>query len=305
MRFTDQSFSIILEHIQSWFQSAAIGDTLRFEVPHPDAFHHQTPGTRQTFDGQPHIFRPLNCWLSLAERMSCRCWLPRAKSPFSMELTFEKLAPNDLHAAGDTETKYGEASHYWQLDKREWPEYVLDFQQALRQMTHEDGARVLEIGCHRGDGYTLLRDLLPQQQIHYQGFDASHQSIAFAQKHYAKEQVTFTYADLNQWESLSLTSYDLVLALGVLHVTTLNGKDLLMNIVRNHLKKRAMIIATFPNCRLQTSGLTYGAKMKNYSESDLSVLVREVAFYRRYLHGKGFRTRLFGKHYWFLTAWRD
>jgi trans-aconitate methyltransferase len=156
-----------------------------------------------------------------------------------------------------------------------------------------------------GGHFTVSPNTLPGCSIQYRGFDWSYDAIEAAKMEYGSEHAQFEQADLNQLKQWNLPRFDLVLALGLFHLTTLDGKDLLMQLVNHHLHPKAMLVATFPNCTLQPSGLKYGAKMKNFSEPDLSVLLREVAFYRRYLHGKGFRTRLFGKHYWFLTAWRS
>lgn len=309
MRFTDQPFTHILDYIQQWCQTAQVGDDLIFEVPHPDRFNCTIPGSREqlgTRDGSwTGIYRPLSCWLSLAERLACRCFLPPPSDSDFLRLRLQKQAEGDLHSGHDPESKYGNAAAYWTLDKREWPDYVLDFQQAVRLMPQSSPLNVLELGCHRGDGYDLLRQSLPDCRLNYRGIDHAPSAIAHAKATYPQEGAHFECADLRDVETLDLDRYDLILALGVLHTTSLNGKDLLMRLVRHHLNPQAMIVLTFPNCRLRDTGLSYGAKMKNFSESDLSVLVREVAFYRRYLHGKGFRTRLFGQHYWFLSAWRE
>jgi hypothetical protein len=48
--------------------------------------------------------------------------------------------------------------------------------------------------------------------------------------------------------------------------------------------------------------MVYGAKMRNYRESDLSLLLGDIDYAKRYLQQKKFTVRISGKEYLFLTA---
>ena len=64
------------------------------------------------------------------------------------------------------------------------------------------------------------------------------------------------------------------------------------------------IILGFPNCRHIDGELKYGAKTKNYSEPELSLLINNISFYKRYLQQHKFKVTISGKYYIFLTAIR-
>jgi hypothetical protein len=162
MRFIDHSLSAILEHVNTWLQQAKVGDVLAFQVPNPDCFPKPIPGIRLSIEGQTYVYRPLEAWFELAEHLNCRCLTPTAISAHLVTIRLQKQSNQTAQKAPGSQTKYDQETDYWLLDKREWPGYVLDFQQSLRLMTHPDRISVLELGCHRGDGYDMLRDTLCQ-----------------------------------------------------------------------------------------------------------------------------------------------
>ena len=75
-----------------------------------------------------------------------------------------------------------------------------------------------------------------------------------------------------------------------------------MSIVQNQLSKNGAIILAWPNCRWIDTEMIYGAKMKNYSFSEMSNLYKDVNFAKKYLQQKKFRVTITGKDYIFITA---
>jgi hypothetical protein len=75
-----------------------------------------------------------------------------------------------------------------------------------------------------------------------------------------------------------------------------------MNIIQNYLYKNGSIILGFPNCRWIDGEMITGAKSKNYSFPEMSVLVKDIYFCKKYLQQKKFRVTITGKDYLFLTA---
>ncbi len=59
-----------------------------------------------------------------------------------------------------------------------------------------------------------------------------------------------------------------------------------------------------PNTPNQDGEIVYGARMKNFAQPDLSLVIKDLAFYRKYLHQHRFKVFLTGKYYLFLTAVR-
>lgn len=98
--------------------------------------------------------------------------------------------------------------------------------------------------------------------------------------------------------------YHLLLAFATLHGPGLDGKDLLVRLVKNHLQPRAGIVLSFPNARYVDTRQLFGAKQRNYREVEHAHGIHNLVFYRRYLQKKGFVVRVTGKSEWLLFAYR-
>jgi hypothetical protein len=48
--------------------------------------------------------------------------------------------------------------------------------------------------------------------------------------------------------------------------------------------------------------LVYGARMKNFRQPELGLLIKDVAFYRKYLQQHGRQVFVTGKHYMLVTG---
>jgi hypothetical protein len=103
-------------------------------------------------------------------------------------------------------------------------------------------------------------------------------------------------------DSLDLDVYDLVIAIDTLQSTGLNGRNLILTLRKKLLKPNGSFILGFPNTRYLDGTIHYGARMRNYTEPELSLLVRDLFFYRRYLQQQGFIVKITGKYTVFLTA---
>jgi len=114
--------------------------------------------------------------------------------------------------------------------------------------------------------------------------------------------VSFQVGDINNLDKLGLDSYDLIISIGTLQSSGINFNEKFMEIVQNYLKKDGAMILGFPNCRWYDNEMVYGAKAKNYSFSEMSLLYKDVMFCKKYLQQKKFRVTITGKDYIFITA---
>ena len=76
-------------------------------------------------------------------------------------------------------------------------------------------------------------------------------------------------------------------------------------LVREHLLDGGAFILGFPNCRYEAGDVVYGARMKNYREPDLSLLVKDLAYYRRYFQRHEYKVFVTGKYEVLLTAFPE
>ncbi|MFA6630197.1 MAG: methyltransferase, partial [Sulfuricurvum sp.] len=101
---------------------------------------------------------------------------------------------------------------------------------------------------------------------------------------------------------LNLGRFDLIITIGTLQSSTLEFKSLFASLVQEYLSKEGAIILGFPNCRWMGGEMIYGAKAPNYPYSEMSILIKDIYYCKKYLQQKKFRVTLTGKDYLFLTA---
>jgi trans-aconitate methyltransferase len=240
----------------------------------------------------------------LAERLRLRVRVVGA------ELVFERLDGSVLQTDGD----YSADSAFAQVNKLDDPRFVLDLREALDRVliahtdimsvhAHEVATpmRVLDLGVHRGDELVLLERYLPGASIVAVDRDAS--ALAIARSRFPH--VQFVEADvmaLPDLDAFARGRFDLVVAIGLLQSGALDDRELLRRIVQQHLAPDGAIILGIPNCRYIAGEIEYGARMRNFTQPELGLVIKDVAFYRKYLQQHHRRVFVTGKHYLFVTG---
>ena len=107
-------------------------------------------------------------------------------------------------------------------------------------------------------------------------------------------------ADIGQ--PMSVGAFDLVVSIGTLQSANLDDRDLLRRIVQDHLAPRGAVIFGVPNCRYLDGEQRFGARMKNFSQPELGLLVKDVAFDRKYLQQHDRQVWVTGKSYILVTG---
>ncbi len=172
---------------------------------------------------------------------------------------------------------------------------------ALARVAPRAGARVLDLGVNTGDELALLLALAPSlHDATFVGIDHSASAIARARERYPAMQ--FHVADLSTLGALDLGRFDLVISIGTLHSPGIDDREVIRQIVQNHLAPDGAVIIGFPNCRYVDGEVEYGTRMKNFTQPELGLLVKDVAFYRKYLQQHHRKVYVTGKHYILVTA---
>jgi SAM-dependent methyltransferase len=235
-----------------------------------------------------HVHRPFRVWVDLADRLDLRLRTPRVVGEH-VELTFEPLDPE---ATWDREPeKYSADAAYQRITKLEDPGFVIDFLEALDRVAA--GPRILSLGCNTGDELVLVTKRYPDAQI--TGIDRDASALAVAHKRFPT--ATFIETDLAQ--PLPVGRFDLVVCIGTLQSGNLDDRDLLRRIVQDHA---GAVIFGIPNCRYLDGEQRSGARMKNFAQPELGLLVKDVAFYRKYLQQHDREVWVTGKTYLLVTA---
>jgi SAM-dependent methyltransferase len=310
---------------------AAGATTFELDVLDPDLGRGLHAGERLVVDGVEYVHRPFRVWVDLAERMRLRLKTPRPAAAPLVHLVFEPLSTRDPEAAPeqvertDRTEKYGTASPFARISKHEDPSFVLDMADALERIALPAGARVLDLGVNTGDELALIVELWPAlRDATLVGVDHSASAIAAARARFsgpsrgaargpvggpadANEgpRVELHVADLapaDALTSLGLGRFDLVLSIGTLQSPGIDDRDLLRRIVQDHLTPTGAVLLGIPNCRYVDGEVEYGTRMKNFTQPELGLLIKDVAFYRKYLQQHHRQVFVTGKHYVLVTA---
>ena len=270
----------------------------------PDVGRGRYAGEPIEIDGTRYVHRPLRVWLDLAERLGARLCTPRAADPPWIELRFERLDPDARWAppAGAPITeRYGAESGFSRIAKAEDPGFVLDLREALGRVALAPGARVLDLGVNTGDEVALITALQPELDLRIVGVDHSASALAIARARLPAG-VELVEADLAALPLAGLGRFDLIVSIGVLQSGALDDRELLRRMVQHHLAPRGAVVLGLPNCRYVDGEVEYGARMLNFRQPELGLLVKDVAFYRKYLQQHQRDVFVTGKHELFVTA---
>ncbi len=275
--------------------------------------------------------RPWRTWIELADRLGLRLLTPRRAAPGIVRLAFERLSAarwqDDAPAASseDRTERYGATSAYARIDKAEEPGFVLDLADALVRCKLPPSPRVLDLGVNDGDELALLMALSPQlAAAHFTGVDHSASALAVARARFSAAQVRLLLADLNDLAAAvpvepsapselsgpsepseppaPLGRFDLIVSFGTLQSPGVDDRQLLRRLVQHHLAPGGALILSLPNCRYFDGDLVHGARMRNFRQPELGLVVKDLAFYRKYLQQHDRQVFLTGHHTLLLTA---
>lgn len=300
-----------LAEILAWMRQASEakvpGEIIELRAPDPDlgAGHHT--GELIAYRDSRWRHRSHRTWLDLAERLGLRYLTPRPLGDGMLELRFQVLDHQaDWHEqrVEDITEKYGIASPFARIDKLEEPCFLIDLIAALERIGLKAGARILDLGCNDGAIFSAFAQAYPDTELQFTGIDHCASAIEQARKRFAAPNYQFVCHDLGKLFDLALPPQDLVLSIGTLHSPGFDGKDLLLQVRKRLLTDSGAFLLGFPNVRYLDGELRQGARTRNYRESELSLLIKDLFFYRRYFQQHGFQVMLTGKYYLFLTAWR-
>ena len=268
------------------------------DVLDPDVGRGRYAGELVEHAGTRYVHRPFRVWVDLAERLRMRLLTPRPIEPPLVRLVFEPLDETARlrPSAEDATEKYGVDSPFARISKLEDPGFVIDFEEALSRIELPATPRVLDLGVNTGDEIALLE--LPDATL--VGIDHSASAIAVARERFPHAELHV--ADLNSLPALALGTFDLVISIGTLQSPGIDDRELLRRVVQHHLTPHGAVILGVPNCRYVDGEIEHGTRIKNLREPELGLLVKDVAFYRKYLQQHDRQVYVTGKHYVLVTG---
>lgn len=241
------------------------------------------------------IHRPWRVWVELADRLGARLGTPRLADG-EVALRFEPLARDRVPERGEGRETYGTASGFARIHKLEDPGFILDLREALDRAELPAAPRVLAVGCNTGDELAIVYAAAGDARV--TGVDHSESAIVEARTRWPA--ATFHVADVTQ--PLGLGRFELVIALGMLQSGELDDRALLRRLVQDHLSPAGAVILGVPNCRYVDGEISFGARMRNFSQPELGLVIKDIAFYRKYLQQHHRKVFVTGRNYLFVTA---
>ena len=245
-------------------------------------------------------------FIDLAQLFFMKMLTPRVEEN-TVVLRFEKLNQNSsFHKADDKSSeKYGVDSEFFSLDKTAQFSFLYHYQKALKFINIEDKKRVLNLGVNKGDEFKVIQNLLSEEEFNskeFVGIDYSSSAIEYAKNDFKAENVKLICHDINRLDELNLGEFDLIISIGTLQSSNIEFNATFMGLYQKHLQKGGAMILGFPNCRWIDGEMIYGAKAPNYAFSELSLVLKDIHFCKKYLQQKKYRVIITGKDYLFLTA---
>ncbi len=304
LKFTNQSMYEIIEILNKKIDDIQAKEMIEFEVINPDIKTSSYAGKVILVNDEQYIYRGYKSWTDLAEILFCRMLTPVVCDE-CVKIRFEKLDIDDSFHINNSkkEEKYGINSIFSNISKNEEPAFLTHYLRALKNVDINKRIRILNLGINSGDEFEIIKKYASNfENLELVGIDYSSSAIESAKLKFDDKNVSFFTHDINDLDSLSLEKFDLIISIGTLQSTSIDFKLVFMSLVQNYLKKEGAMILGFPNCRWIDGEMIYGAKAKNYSFSEMSLLYKDVYFCKKYLQQKKFRVSLTGKNYVFLTA---
>ena len=306
INFTNTKMIKIVSTLKEKITTLKAKDIIEFEVLNPDISSSTYAGNIITIDSQEYIYRGYNAWTDLAHILNAKMLTPTPYSKNTILIRYEILNSDESFHKQivDKEEKYGEESIFSKIHKNEEPAFIAAYTQALKNASLDKRLRILNLGVNSGDEFEAIHAVAKDfKSLELVGIDYCESAIQKAKEKFKDlNNVSFFQHDINELSSLKLGEFDLILSIGTLQSSNLEFNALLMSIVQNQLKRDGAMILGFPNCRWVDGEMIYGARVKNYSFSEMGLLYKDAIFAKKYLQQKKFRVTLTGKDYLFLTA---
>ncbi len=245
-------------------------------------------------------------FVDLAQLFFMKMLTPLKKDDEIVTLRFKKLnEESSFHNIEKGSEKYGIESEFFSIEKTKQFSFLYHYQKALEFIGIEGKNRILNLGVNKGDEFMVIKNMLDNNLFNSKelvGIDYSQSAIEYAKKNLPDDNIEFLCHDINRLDELDLGRFDLIISIGTLQSSGINFNETFMSIYQNHLKNGGAMILGFPNCRWIDGEMIYGAKAPNYSFNEMSLVLKDIYFCKKYLQQKRYRVTVTGKDYLFLTA---
>ncbi len=281
---------------------------IAFTVLKPDLGSGHYAGEEIKINRETYFHHSLKSWCALAELLGYRMLLPQPATHPLVTIRYQRLQPvSSFHtdAVEEITEKYGSLSIFARINKLEEPSFAWHYHHALEAVNIHTRRQILNLGINKGyeflgirrhTGETLFGDM------ELTGVDHSRSAIAQARENLPYPNVSLYCHDINALAALQLPRQDLILSISTLQSPGIDTKPLIMSLVQEQLSPTGAILFGFPNARWIDGELIHGAKAPNYPYPEMSLLIKDIYWIKKYLQQHKFRVTITGREYLFLTA---
>jgi len=277
-------------------------EILEFLILDPDRCLGMYAGEKLFLDSETYLCRSWRTWNDLATLFGFRMLTPRPFDRHRLRLRWSKLGRESFHQE-DPEEKYTLQSRFSRISKEEEASFLYYYSQSLRRLNIGERYEILDLGIHRGHELEPIRRLSGDKfsAMRIIGVDRAADALEEAQKRYPDNLRTYCH-DINNLAALDPGRFDLILSIGTLQSPGIALKPLIMNLVQHHLKPDGALLLGWPNARWRDGELLYGAQAPNYPFNELSLVIKDLYWIKKYLQQHHFRVVITGREYLFLEA---
>lgn len=245
--------------------------------------------------------RHLKTWLDLSEALGCDVVSAESLDESELLLRLVPLPAREEPWEASEKERYGPKTKYGRISKPEDPNWLFHFRQALAQCRLKKGQRVVVLGVARGDEVEVMEQIHPDLELEFIGIDHNVEALEDARRRFAGQRFTWLEHDISTVPE-ALSPCDLLVALATLQCSGFDGKAVFREWFQKALHPRAGVILGFPNQHYRGGVAMHGATMKNEAHPDMSLVLKDAVYYRKYLQTHQKRVTLRGKGTLFLTG---
>jgi hypothetical protein len=308
IRFTAEPMGEMIETLSRTLGATSLSSPtpVTFELPILPPENDGFPGeiaAGQGEPGEPVRYRTLQNVVDLADALGCRLF-PAGQNGCWMRFTIFQRPPRDnWHSTGRNTEKYGATSPFQRIEKLEDPSFCTDLHRCLNEVQIHRCESLISLGVNAGDELLPVYRLNPQ--IHCTGIDHAASALQMARQRFGNFANEFIEMDINHISTISerhFHRYGVFMSLGTLHSPGVDSKRVFMWCMQHLLASQGSVIVGFPNCRWVQGHAVYGARTRNRRETDLSLVIKDIYFIKKYLQQHRFNVTVFGKYYLFVVG---
>ncbi|WP_456430916.1 methyltransferase [Nitratifractor sp.] len=271
-----------------------------FWILDPDRCRGRYAGETLVIDGVLYCCRSWRAWNDLAGLLGCRLMTPERHDDRRLLLRMERISEDGFHRETGGE-KYAPTSPFARIRKNEEPAFYLPYLRALKRLKVSKRRSILALGPNRGDELEPIFAKGFRGEV--LGVDRCAEALREARTRFGNRLRTRIH-DLNRLRELPPERFALILSIGTLQSPSIELKPLLMHLVQERITPDGAILLGWPNARWQDGELIYGARPRHYPFSELSLVIKDLFWIKKYLQQHKFRVVVTGREYLFLEATR-